>query len=63
MTSYSDLIKEKRIKEGKFSKKQIDDCLNLARRDIRTARKLLSDNSDWAFNVAYPKNNLSYKYA
>jgi len=53
MTSYSDLIKEKRIKEGKYSKKQIDDCLNLARRDIRTARKLLSDNTDWAFNIAY----------
>lgn len=51
--NYSELIKDNRIKEGKFSKKQIQDCLNLAKRDIKTARKILNDDPDWAYNIAY----------
>lgn len=53
MMNYSELIKDNRIKEGKFSKKQIQDCLNLAKRDIKTARKILNDDPDWAYNIAY----------
>jgi len=53
MTNYSELIKENRIKKGKFSKKQVQDCLNFARRDIKTARKILQDDRDWAYNIAY----------
>jgi uncharacterized protein (UPF0332 family) len=53
MTNYSDFIKENRIKKGKFSRKQINDCLNLAWRDIKTAKKILNDNSDWASNIDY----------
>jgi len=53
MMNYSELIKENRIKEGKFSKKQIQDCLNLAKRDIKTAKKVIEDDPDWAYNIAY----------
>jgi len=53
MTSYSALIKENRIKEGKFSKKQIQDCLNLARRDIKTSKKIADEDPDWGYNIAY----------
>jgi len=53
MMNYSELIKENRIKEGKFSKNQIQDCLNLARRDIKTARKILKDDPDWSYNISY----------
>ncbi len=34
MMNYSELIKENRIREGKFSRKQIQDCFKLAKRDI-----------------------------
>lgn len=53
MTSYSELIKENRIKAGKFSRKQVQDCLNLAKRDIATARKIVAENPDWGYNIAY----------
>lgn len=53
MTSYSELLKSNRIKAGKFSRKQVLDCLQLASRDIATARKVLGDDSDWCFTIAY----------
>lgn len=53
MTSYSELIKDNRIKAGRFSKKQVKDCLDLARRDIRTAGKIIGEDSDWGYNIAY----------
>lgn len=51
--SYSDLLKSNRIKAGRFSRKQVQDCLQLARRDIATARKVMSDDSDWCYTIAY----------
>ena len=53
MTNYSELIKDNRIKAGKFSRKQVRDCLNLAERDIKTARKIAAENPDWGYNIAY----------
>lgn len=53
MTSFSELIKESRIKAGRFSKKQVKDCLDLARRDIATAAKIIGEDSDWGYNIAY----------
>jgi len=53
MTNYSELIKENRIKAEKFSRKQVQDCLNLAGRDIKTAKKVADEDPDWGFNIAY----------
>jgi len=53
MTNYSELLKTNRIKAGKFSKKQVHNCLDLAERDIATAKKIIADNSDWGYNIAY----------
>ena len=53
MTSYSELINANRIKTGQFSEKQIHDCLQLAERDIETANKIVNDDSDWGFSIAY----------
>lgn len=53
MTNYSGLIKDNRIKAGKFSRKQVKDCLSLAERDIATARKIVVENPDWGYNIAY----------
>ena len=51
--NYSDLENDRRIKRGKFSKKQIEETMNLAKRDIETAKKIVGDNQDWGFSIAY----------
>jgi uncharacterized protein (UPF0332 family) len=50
---YSQLISENRIKHGKLTPKQIRDCLHLAARDIRTARKIAGDDPDWGYTIGY----------
>jgi uncharacterized protein (UPF0332 family) len=41
------------IKELPISKSKVEDALNLARRDITTAKSILDENSDWSFSIAY----------
>ncbi len=53
MTNYSELEKNRRIRPGRFSSKQISDSLALSKRDLRIAEKMLKDDQDWAFNIAY----------
>jgi uncharacterized protein (UPF0332 family) len=53
MTDYSKLLEEGRIKSGRFSKKQVEDCLAIAKRDVSTARSVLETSPEWAFNIAY----------
>lgn len=53
MTDYSELEKSRRIRPGRFSSKQISDCLALSRRDLKIAETILKENQDWAFNIAY----------
>ncbi len=53
MIDYSELENSRRIRPGKFSNKQISDCLALSKRDLKTAEKILKENQDWAFNIAY----------
>ncbi len=53
MIDYSSLENKNRIKPGKFSNKQIIDCLILSKRDIKFAKEILKENQDWAFNIAY----------
>lgn len=51
--SYSELLKAKRLKPGKFSRRQIKDLMALANRDVETAKKVLDVSPDWAFSIAY----------
>ncbi|MCK4666636.1 HEPN domain-containing protein [Candidatus Dependentiae bacterium] len=51
--NYSELIKNNQIKKGRFTRKQVKDCLNIAIRDINTAKKVIKINNDWGYNIAY----------
>lgn len=53
MTDYSGLLDAGRIKPGHFSRKQVQDCLQIAQRDIETAERLLATSPEWTFNIAY----------
>lgn len=53
MTNYSDLLNEGRVKQGNFSRKQIEDCLKIAQRDLQTADTIMETSAEWAFNIAY----------
>lgn len=41
------------IKRLPADKRKVEDALKLAQRDIKAARKMLADNHDWAFSIAY----------
>ncbi len=41
------------IKKLPISKSKVEDALNLAKRDITTAKSLLEENNDWSFSIAY----------
>ncbi|MFO8010639.1 MAG: HEPN domain-containing protein [Dehalococcoidia bacterium] len=51
--SHDDLLKQRRIQKHKASPEEVDSALDLARRDIKTARILLDQDWDWSFAVAY----------
>ena len=53
MTSYSELLDEGLLKAGRFSRKQVQDCLGIARRDLGTAKEIVETSPEWAFNIAY----------
>jgi uncharacterized protein (UPF0332 family) len=53
MTDYSELLKEGRIRRGKFSRSQVENCLKIATRDIETSKATLPTSAEWAFNIAY----------
>ena len=53
MTYYSTLLDKGRLKRGRFARRQVDDCLSIARRDVHTARALIGTSPEWSFNIAY----------
>jgi len=53
MTDFSELLKNGRIKQGRFSTKQVKDRLDIARRDLGAARNTLDINPEWAYIIAY----------
>ena len=53
MMDYSSLLKNNRITVGRFSQKQIHGCLDLAARDVKTARKIVMEDPDWGYTIAY----------
>jgi len=44
---------ERQIRNLPPDPKKIVDAMALARRDLETARTLLSSDCDWAYNIAY----------
>ncbi|MFQ5848240.1 MAG: HEPN domain-containing protein [Candidatus Methylomirabilales bacterium] len=53
MTDYSELLDAGRVKRGLFARRQVEDCLRVARRDLETARIVIEISPEWAFNIAY----------
>jgi uncharacterized protein (UPF0332 family) len=53
MTDYSELLNTGRVKRGRFARRQVEDCLRIARRDVETARSVIGTSPEWALNIAY----------
>lgn len=53
MTDYSELVDAGRVKRGQFARRQVEDCLRIARRDLETAQAVIETSPEWAFNIAY----------
>lgn len=49
----SDLEKEGLIGKIPIDKKRVEQCVEIAKRDLETAQSLSEDNPDWAFSIAY----------
>ncbi|VVC03951.1 HEPN domain protein [Candidatus Burarchaeum australiense] len=49
----SDLLAEDRVKKVQPDRLQAQECLKAAGRDVRVAKKMLAEDFDWAFSVAY----------
>ncbi|MFH1307182.1 MAG: HEPN domain-containing protein [Candidatus Micrarchaeota archaeon] len=49
----SDLLKDGRIKKVEPDAKQASECLLAAKRDIAVAKKMLAQDNDWVFSIAY----------
>ena len=50
---YDDLLRSGRIRREKVSPGEIRQVMERARRDLRTARKIMAEDWDWGFAVAY----------
>lgn len=50
---FEELEREGLIKSLPVSREKVKDSFKLAERDLRTATKLLKDDHDWAFSIAY----------
>ena len=50
---YEELLKAGRIRKENISPEEIRLALQRAERDLKTARKIMADDWDWAFAVAY----------
>jgi uncharacterized protein (UPF0332 family) len=50
---YDELLKAGRIHAERVSRAEADRALARANRDLKTARKMMSEDWDWAFAVAY----------
>ncbi len=48
-----DLLRSGRIRREDISRDEVRHALARARRDLKVARKLMADDWDWAFSIAY----------
>ena len=51
--SYEDLLNKGLIKRFKSSPSQVKNRIELAKRDIKSARAMMANDRDWAFAMAY----------
>ena len=51
--NYSKLLDKRLIRVYRGSKAQAGRCLQLARRDIKMSRRIVAEDWDWAFSIAY----------
>jgi uncharacterized protein (UPF0332 family) len=49
----SDLLSDGHIKKVKPDNRQAQECLLVAKRDLKLAKKLLGEDFDWTFSIAY----------
>jgi len=50
---YDDLLRSRRIRRQRVSRAEVDQALQRAARDLKTARKIIAEDWDWGFAVAY----------
>jgi uncharacterized protein (UPF0332 family) len=50
---YDELLKSGRIRKQRISQAEIDRALERAKRDLKTAQKVMAGDWDWGFAVAY----------
>ena len=50
---HEELLRAGRIREEKVSRAEIDRALERAARDLKTAGKIIEEDPDWGFAVAY----------
>lgn len=50
---YEELLQAGRIREERISRREIERALERAARDLKTARKIIEEDPDWGFTVAY----------
>ena len=50
---YDDLLKSGRIRKEEVSRKEINQALDRAERDLKTARRFMEQDWDWSFAIAY----------
>jgi uncharacterized protein (UPF0332 family) len=50
---YEELLAAGRIRRVEASRKEVDQALQRAQRDLATARKIMAEDWDWGFAVAY----------
>ena len=51
--AYERLLQQRRIRPYRAKPQEIERLLQVAARDLATADKLLSEDTDWAFNIVY----------
>ena len=50
---YDELLRSRRIRREEISRLEVNQALQRAARDLRTARRIMSEDWDWGFAVAY----------
>ena len=51
--SVEDLLRSGRVRRAKISRREVEQAMARAARDLRTARKIMAEDWDWGFAVAY----------
>ncbi len=50
---YDELLNSRRIRKEKASRREVEQALARAERDLKTAQALMTQDRDWSFSVAY----------